>query len=123
LGSGRAGVHRGCAERHPNDFQAGILRSLEFISLGGTDNRDFRQRIRQLVNDAVRLRILRTGFRMSRDPVRAKITVERPAGRMPSVWLGIGLFGQAASDHSPVIKDARDVTNLFWLHLGDATQG
>ena len=123
LGPGRARVHGGRPGWHPNDFQAGRLRPLEFISLGGADNRDFRQRIRQLVNDAVRLRILRTGFRMSRDPACEKVTVERPARRVPRVWLGIGLIGQAASDHSPVIKDARNVTNLLRSHPGDATQG
>ena len=123
LGPGRAGVHGGRPGRHPNDLQAGILRPLEFISLGGADNRDFWQRIRQVVNDAVRLRILRTGFRVSRDPPRVKVAIEGSARRVPSVWLGIGLIGQAASDHSPVIKDARDVTNLLRSHPGDATQG
>ena len=41
---------------------------------------------------------------------------------MPRIGLGVGLIGQAALDHTPVIKDARDVVDLLRPQPGDATQ-
>ena len=87
------------------------------------DDGDPRQRVGRLIDNAMRFRILRAGFRMRRDPTLLEITVERPAGGVPRVRFCVRLIGQAALDHSPMVEKTRDVADLTWPGAGDAAQG
>ena len=83
----------------------------------------FGARLRNCVNDPMRLDIFRTRLHAARNLLAPEMIADRAAGGFLRVWFRVRDGGEASGNRAPMVKDSRNMPDLRRFQIFHAAQG